>query len=152
MSNILLISSNVHKQLAAEQLDLCLNLVKNANYDYQVESISAGTYEIPFVINAYHQTRSFDGYIALGLVLQADLNHYNNIMNHIRDCFTQFALNNIIVGNGIISGTTIEELGEKIRSSNPCLAAYLSAFSAVDCLIKLRNKLGNASEVPQRAN
>lgn len=143
MAKILLISSCIHEELATEQLDLCLSLVKNAGYDYQVELLQAGTYEIPFVINACHQKKSFDAYIALGLILKADLDHYNHIMNHIRYCFTQFALNNIIVGNGIINGATIEELGKKIRSPDPCLSAYPSAFKAVDCLIKLSNKIAS---------
>ncbi|KTC65604.1 6,7-dimethyl-8-ribityllumazine synthase [Legionella adelaidensis] len=141
MPKILLVSSEVHKQLASEQLNLCLPLVKNAGYDYQVELLQAGAYEIPFVINTYHQNKSFDGYIALGLILKANLEHYKNIMSHIRYCFTQFALNDIIVGNGIVSGSTTEELREKIHNSNPCLSAYPSAFNAVDCLIKLRNKI-----------
>lgn len=143
MSRILIISSEIHKQLASEQLNLCLTLVKNAGYHYEVKLLQAGAYEIPFVINTYHQNKPFDGYIALGLILKTNLDHYDNIMSHIRYCFTQFALNNIIVGNGIISGSTIEELSEKVRGSNPCLSAYPSAFNAVDCLIKLRNELTN---------
>lgn len=141
MPNILLISSCIHKDLADEQLNYCSRLVKQAGYDYQVELLQAGTYEIPFAINMYHQKKSFDGYIALGLILKKELEHYNNIMTHIQYCFTQFSLNNIIVGNGIISGATMEELSEKIRSTDPCLCAYSSAFNAVDCLIKLRSKL-----------
>lgn len=141
MPTLLLISSCIHKDLAAEQVQCCLELVKQAGYDYQIELLQAGTYEIPFVINAYHQKKSFDGYIALGLILKKDFEHYNNIMSHIRYCFTQFSLNNVIVGNGIISGATIEELSEKIRSPDPCLSAYPSAFNAVDCLIKLRSKI-----------
>lgn len=141
MTNILIISSGIHKQLAAEQLERCLALVKNTDYHYQVELLQAGTYEIPFVINAYQQKKMFDAYIALGLILKADLDHYTHIMTHIRYSFTQFALSNIIVGNGIICGSTVEELSEKIRSSNPCSSAYPSAFHAVDSLIKLRNKL-----------
>lgn len=141
MPNILLISSCIHKDLAAEQLNNCSNIVKNAGYDYQVELLQAGTYEIPFAINMYHQKKSFDAYIALGLILKKEQEHYNHIMTHIQYCFTQFSMNNIIVGNGIISGVTTEELREKIRSSDPCLCAYSSAFNAVDCLIKLRNRL-----------
>lgn len=141
MPSILLISSYIHKELADEQLDYCSRLVKNAGYNYQVELLQAGTYEIPFAINTYHQKKSFDGYIALGLILKKEPEHYNNIMTHTRYCFTQFSLNNIIVGNGIISGVTMEELSEKIRSSDPCLSAYPSAFNAVDCLIKLTNKI-----------
>lgn len=141
MSKILIISSGIHKDLATEQLDLCLMLVKNAGYSHQVELLQAGAYEIPFVINAYNQKKSFDGYIALGLVLKADPDHYNNITTHIRYCFTQFALNNVIVGNGIICGSTFEELSERVRSSDPCFSAYPSAFNAVDSLIKLQNKI-----------
>ncbi|QMT59085.1 MULTISPECIES: 6,7-dimethyl-8-ribityllumazine synthase [unclassified Legionella] len=141
MSKILIISSGIHKDLASEQLELCTTLVKNAGYAYQVELLQAGTYEIPFVINTYHQKNPFDGYIALGLILKANLDHYNNIMSHIRYCFTQFALNDIIVGNGIITGASIEELSENIRSANPCHSAYPSAVNAVDCLIKLKNKI-----------
>ena len=48
MPNILLVSSCIHKELAHEQLDYCSSLVKNAGYDYQVELLQAGTYEIPF--------------------------------------------------------------------------------------------------------
>ena len=140
MPNILLISSCVHKPLAAEQLNYCSKLVKKAGYDYQIELLETGAYEIPFAINMYHQKKSFDAYIALGLILKKESEHYHNIMTHIRYCFTQFSLNNIIVGNGIISGLTMEELGEKIRSPDPCLSAYPSAFNAVDCLIKLQHK------------
>ncbi|MCX7090480.1 MAG: 6,7-dimethyl-8-ribityllumazine synthase [Legionellales bacterium] len=141
MPKILIISSVIHEDLASKQLDLCLTLVKNAGYDYQVELLQAGTYEIPFVINMYHQKKPFDGYIALGLILKTNLEHFDNITTHIQYCFTQFALNNIIVGNGIISGSTLEELSEKIHSSNLCLSAYPSAFNAVDCLMKLRKKI-----------
>lgn len=62
-------------------------------------------------------------------------------MSHIRYSFTQFALNDIIVGNGIISAATREELSDKVRSSDPCLSAYPSAVNAVDSLIQLRNQL-----------
>ncbi|KTD05242.1 6,7-dimethyl-8-ribityllumazine synthase [Fluoribacter gormanii] len=141
MPKILIISSGIHKDLASEQLGLCETLVKNAGYDYQVELLQAGAYEIPFVINTYHQQKTFDGYIALGLILKLNLDHYEHIMSHIRYCFTQFALNDVVVGNGIITGSTIEELSEHVRSSNPCLSAYPSAFNAVDCLIKLKSKI-----------
>lgn len=62
-------------------------------------------------------------------------------MSHINTCFTQFALNNIIVGNGIISGSNLEDLSAKVNSLDPCLSAYTSAFNAVDYLIQLRNRI-----------
>lgn len=141
MSKILIVSSNIHKTLAAEQLEKCVDLVKKSRHDYQIEIVEAGTYELPFVIKAYHQQNPFDGYIALGCVLRMNAHHYDYIMSHIKTCFTYFALHNIAVGNGIVSGENLEELASHIASQDPCLAAYQSAFHAVDYLITLKKNL-----------
>jgi 6,7-dimethyl-8-ribityllumazine synthase len=143
MSKILIISSNIHAELSSKQLANCLELVKKSDYEYQVEILKAGTYEIPFVIQAYHQKNIFDGYIALGLVLKTNADHFDYIMSHIKTCFSQFALDSIPVGNGIITGSNIEELSTKIHSDDPCLSAYPSAFNAVDYLIKLNKTINN---------
>ena len=147
MARILIISSNIHKELSPKQLASCLEVVKKLRYDYQVEILEAGTYEIPFVINAYHQRCPFDGYIALGLVLNTNPQHYDYIMSHIKLSFSHFALNNIIVGNGIISGSSIEELSNKISNLDPCISAYSSAVNAVDRLIKLKERLSTSTNI-----
>lgn len=141
MSKILIVSSTVHQELSAQQLELCEALVKKTGLEYEVELLAAGTYEIPFVIQSYHQKKHYDAYIALGLILKTDLDHYAHITSHIRYCFTQFALSGIIVGNGIVAATSREELEEKILSPNPCLSAYPSAVNAVESLIKLQQRL-----------
>ena len=141
MTKILIVSSNIHKTLAAKQLEHCLNSVKKSHHEYQVDIAAVGTYEIPFIINSYHRNNPFDGYIALGLVLKKDKDHYDFIMSHIKECFTSFALNHIPVGNGIVSGDSLDELAEKIDSPDPCCSAYQSAFHAVDYLIELQQKL-----------
>ncbi len=141
MTKLLIISSNIHKELASIQLKYCLEIVKKSHHNYQVEIAEAGTYEIPFIINSYHQKKPFDAYIALGLILKTNLDHYDYIISHIKTCFTHFSLNNIAVGNGIISGKTLEELAIKINSQDPCISSYPSAFHAVDYLIKLKKNL-----------
>lgn len=141
MARILIISSNIHKTLAAKQLENCINIVKKSNHDYQVEIAEVGTYEIPFIINSYHRDNPFDGYIALGLVLKTNIDHYDYIMSHIKECFTSFALNHIPVGNAILSGESLEALAEKIDSPDPCVAGYQSAFHAVDYLITLQKNM-----------
>jgi 6,7-dimethyl-8-ribityllumazine synthase len=138
MPKILIISSNVHKEISSRQLNYCLELIKKSPYDYAVEILEAGSYEIPFVISTYATKNPFDAYIALGLVLTTNSDHYDYIMSHIKSCFTHFALNDIAVGNAIVSGTTIDDLATKIDSPDPCLSAYPSAYKAVDCLIQLK--------------
>ncbi|MBA2652822.1 MAG: 6,7-dimethyl-8-ribityllumazine synthase [Tatlockia sp.] len=141
MSSLLIISSQIHKDLSKKQLAHCEALVKKSSHDYQIEVASTGIYEIPFIINAYHQKNCFDGYIALGLVLKTDPDHYQYLTSHIQDCFTAFALNNIAVGNGIVSGASLAELTSKIESKDPCTSGYHAAFNAVDYLVKLKENL-----------
>lgn len=73
MTKLLIISSNIHKELASKQLENCIEIVKKHEHDYHVEIADAGTYEIPFIINSYHRKNPFDAYIALGLVLKTNL-------------------------------------------------------------------------------
>jgi 6,7-dimethyl-8-ribityllumazine synthase len=80
MTKLLIISSNIHKQLSPIQLNNCLKIVQNSKHDYHVEISSAGAYEIPFIINTYHQKTPYDGYIALGLLLKTNIDHYDYIM------------------------------------------------------------------------
>jgi 6,7-dimethyl-8-ribityllumazine synthase len=141
MARMLVISSQVHKEFSERQLKHCLNLLRTLPYEVEVEKLDAGTYEIPFLIQAYNQKNPFDGYIALGLVLDTNPGHSQYISSHIQTCFTQFALQQIIVGNGIIWGATEDELATKIDSDDPCLSAYPSACKAVDALIRLKNKM-----------
>lgn len=140
MTKILIISSNIHQELSPKQRNNFLKIIENSGHDFQVEIANSGAYEIPFIINTFHQRNPFDGYIALGLILKTNLDHYDYIMSHIKNCFTYFALNNIPVGNGIISGETLEELATKVDSKNPCQSAYQSAYNAVDYLITLQKK------------
>ena len=50
MSKVLIISSNIHQDLAAQQVANCLTIAKQYPHDFQIETVEAGTYEIPFVI------------------------------------------------------------------------------------------------------
>lgn len=143
MSKLLLVSSNIHPNLAAKQLENCLKIVRKSVHDYQVEIVQAGTYEIPFVINSYHRENRFDGYIALGLVLTSNREHYHHIMSHISACFTYFSLHNIAVGNAIISADSPEELASKIDNEDPCVCLYPSAFKAIDYLMRMKEKLAS---------
>ena len=142
MTRLLIVSSNVHKELASVQREKCVDIVKKSSHDYHVEIVEAGTYELPFVINHYHCNNPFDGYIALGLVLKTNRDHYDYIMSHIKESFTYFALHHIVVGNGIISGDDFDNLASNVASPNPCLSAYPSAFQAVDYLISLQKNRG----------
>ncbi|WP_241480435.1 6,7-dimethyl-8-ribityllumazine synthase [Legionella norrlandica] len=68
--NILIVWSNYYRELAEKQLESCINKLKQYEYNYQVETVEAGTYEIPAVMQYYHQYHPFNGYIPLSLLLK----------------------------------------------------------------------------------
>ena len=103
MSNILIVWSNYYPDLAQKQLETCLSKLKHYDYRYQIETVEAGTYEIPAVIQHYHCVQPFDGYLPLSLLLKGSTDHYEFIWEHVKACFIQFALAGLTLGNGIIS-------------------------------------------------
>lgn len=140
MPEILIISSQVHQELSEKQLDKALALVEQSPYACQVQKIDAGSYEIPFVINKIHQKNPFDGYLALGLVIKKDSDHFAWIDRHLSHCFSHFALSGIAIGNGILYGQSVEDLDASLESQDPCVAKHLSAFQALDFLIPFQNR------------
>ena len=91
-NKILVIWSNYYTDLAQQQLDSCLELLNKSEYEYTLEVVDAGTYEIPAVIRHYQQTNPYAGYITLGLLLKGSTDHYEFIWEHIKECFIKFAL------------------------------------------------------------
>jgi 6,7-dimethyl-8-ribityllumazine synthase len=135
-ARILVVSSNYYQDLAEQHLSNCLALLKPSGYEYQVETVEAGSYEIPAVIQYYHQHAPFDGYIPLGLLLKGSTDHYEFIWEHIKECFIQFALNGITLGNGIISAPSMDVLIGRVHNKE----RVEEAFKAVDYLIRLKQR------------
>jgi 6,7-dimethyl-8-ribityllumazine synthase len=136
---ILVVWSNYHKDLAQQQLDSCLQLLEASDYDYKVETVEAGSYEIPVVMQYYHHNDPFDGYIPLSLLLKGGTDHYEFIWEHVKECFIKFALDGLLMGNGIISAPTHDLLKSRVESGE----RSKEAFNAVDYLIRFKDKLLN---------
>lgn len=134
--HILIIWSNYYQDLAEKQLEICLSKLKPYDYNYQVETVEAGVYEIPAVIQHYHRLHPFDAYLPLGLLLKGKTDHYDFIWEHIKECFIQFALEGLVIGNGIISSPSMDVLQERVENGE----RVQEAIHAVDYLIRLKNK------------
>lgn len=139
-AKILVVWSNYHQGLAEEQLESCLQLLRPSEYDFKVETVEAGTYEIPAVIRYYHRNDPFDGYIPLSLLLKGGTDHYEFIWEHVKDCFIQFTMEGLLMGNGIISAPNMDLLVSRVKSGE----RSKEAFRAVDYLIKFKNGFGDA--------
>lgn len=137
MPNLLIVWSNYYPDFAQKQLETCLSKLKHYDYDYQIETVEAGTYEIPAVIQHYHRVQAFDGYLPLSLLLKGSTDHYEFIWEHVKECFIKFALDGLTIGNGIISAPNMDILKERVENGE----RTEEAIHAVDYLIKLKNKI-----------
>lgn len=130
---ILIVWSNYYQGLADKQLESCLALLNQSDYSYQVETVKAGTYEIPAVIRHYHHHADFNAYLPLSLLLKGGTDHYEFILDHIKASFTALTLQGLIIGNGIISAPNSEVLTERVIQGD----RVKEAFNAIDYLIRL---------------
>jgi 6,7-dimethyl-8-ribityllumazine synthase len=128
--------SNYYKDLAKQQLDSCLTLLNQSEYEYSVETVEAGTYEIPVVIQYYHRNNPYDGYLPLGLLLKGSTDHYEFIWEHVKECFIKFAMDGVLIGNGIISAPSMEAMIKRVENHE----RVEEALRALDYLIRLKAK------------
>lgn len=136
-AKILIVWSNYYQELAEKQLASCLDLLKSSEYEYRIETVNAGTYEIPTVIQYYHRYDPFDGYIPLSLLLKGKTDHYEFIWEHVKECFVKFSMNGLMIGNGIISAPSMELLRERVENGE----RVREAFQAISYLMQLtKNK------------
>jgi 6,7-dimethyl-8-ribityllumazine synthase len=140
---ILIVWSNYYKDLAEKQLETCLDKLKQYDFRYQLEPVEAGTYEIPAVIHHYHRIHPFDAYLPLSLLLKGKTDHYEFIQAHVKECFIKFALDGLVLGNGIISASSMEILRERVEEGE----RVQEAINAVDYLLRLKNKKDSLCEV-----
>ena|SRR5258708_31249717 len=134
--SILIVWSNYYEELAKSQLEICLKKLKQHDYAMQIETVEAGTYEIPAVMGYYHRQASFDAYLPLSLLLKGKTDHYEFIWEHVKECFIRFALEGLLMGNAIISAPSMELLRERVERGE----RVQEAINAVDYLIRFKNK------------
>lgn len=131
---ILVVCSNYYPKLAEMQLARCVSALDALPYAFEVEMVQAGTYEIPAVIRHFHHTRPFDAYISLGLLLKGHTDHYQFILEHVKACFIQFALDGILFGDGNVYAPTEELLEARVADGE----RVMEAVRAVDYLLRLK--------------
>lgn len=133
-NKILVVWSNYYKDLAEKQLDSCLQLLDKSSYQYSVETVEAGTYEIPAVIRYYQLNSPYAGYLPLSLLLKGSTDHYEFIWSHIKECFIKFTMDGLLLGNGIISAPSMELLISRVENHE----RVEEAVRALDYLIRLK--------------
>jgi len=134
---VLILWSNYYEALAEQQRDICQAQLSDYDFDAQFETVEAGTYELPAVIQHFRQHQPYDAYLPLSLLLQGSTDHYAFIWEHVKDCFKDFAMDGVLLGNGIISAPTKEILRERVANGE----RTHEALEAIDYLTRLKRRL-----------
>lgn len=135
-AKILVVCSNYYPDLAKQYLQGCRPLLEQSPYDYAVETLDAGTYEVPFAIQYFNRNHPYDAYLPLSLLLKGTTDHYEFILRHVQECFIRFAMEGIVIGNGIISAPSMEALTERVEN----LSRADEALKAIDYLLGLKQR------------
>jgi len=133
---ILVVWSDYYRDLAKKQLDSCLTCLGQSGYDYAVETVEAGTYEIPAVIRHYHRHDPHAGYLPLSLLLKGSTDHYEFIWEHVKECFIKFAMDGIFIGNAIISAPSMDVMVARVENHE----RVEEAVRALDYLLRFKTK------------
>ena len=94
-----------------------------------------GSYEIPMVASRFAQSRSYDGVIALGVVIQGATPHASLINAEVSKGLAQISLSTgVPVINGVIAADTIEQAIERSGTK-----AGNKGGDAARCAIEMAN-------------
>lgn len=136
VGNTLVVWSNYYQDLAQQQLDSCLQVLDRFGHAYTVETVDAGTYEIPAVIRYYQNHHPHAAYLPLSLLLKGSTDHYDFIWEHIKTCFIQFTMEGILLGNGIITAPSMEIMIARVNKQE----RVTEAVQAIDYLLRMQQK------------
>lgn len=138
-----MIYSNYYPVLAKQHLEHAVRLLDGskyqAKYEYTLEMLEAGTYEVPSVIQQFHRNYPFDAYLPLSLLLKGSTDHYEFIWEHVKECFIQFAMEGIVLGNGIISAPSMDTLTARVEGGE----RVEEAVRAIDYLLSLKERMAS---------
>ena len=111
---ICIIVANYYPNISKDLLKGAIKVLKKNNIQKAEKKIAPGVFEIPFIISKY--INSYDGFIAIGCVIQGETPHFNFISKAAINGIMQLSIiNKKPIGNAII--TCLNKDQAIIRSS-----------------------------------
>ncbi len=116
MPHILIVSSPYYTDIAQHLEQGAMAALKEAGATMECMHVP-GALEIPPAISIAHQSRHFDGYVALGCIIRGETYHFEIVSNEsahgLMTLSTQHAL---AIGNGIL---TVENQAQALTRAHP---------------------------------
>ena len=103
-----------------------------------------GALEVPTAIRIADRQSNFDGYVALGCVIQGETTHYDTVCNDSSRALQLMGLDGVCIGNGIL---TVENMKQaQVRADPEDQNKGGGAAAAALHLIALSRKWGDAKK------
>ncbi len=139
MQKILIVASTYYKEI-------CENLVKGASEIIENNNIycdivyTGGSFEIPFLINRYLDSKQYDGFIVLGCIIRGETYHFELIANEVARKIMDLSISsNKPIGFGVLTCENIYQAIERSRPDKKNKGAE-AAKACIDILIHKRQK------------
>lgn len=121
--HVLLIVAPFYKHLTDQLVTGATAVLDKAGYTYDRIEVP-GAFEIPAVVqlaeSAFkadpHQTRRYDGYVALGCVIRGETSHYDYVAGESCRALMDLSLKGLAIGNGIL---TVESEAQALVRCDP---------------------------------
>ena len=115
-NKVAIVSSNYYENIteglvkgAKDKLDPSFDV-----YDYVVD----GAWELIYKINQLSKNKSFDKFIAIGVIVKGDTDHYEYISKSVADGLINLTIhNNIYIANCVLNVLNLEQANERISDN-----------------------------------
>ncbi|WP_456385882.1 6,7-dimethyl-8-ribityllumazine synthase [Profundibacter sp.] len=99
---LLIVASLYHKYITDELVTGAKAALKSAGVAFDLVQVT-GALEIPTAIAIAERTSNFDGYVALGCIIQGETNHFDALCDTSYRAISQLGLGGVCIGNGILT-------------------------------------------------
>lgn len=138
MAHILLVDARFYPEIADTLVQSAAKEIEGNGSTHEQVSVP-GALEIPAAIRYGIESGKFDGYVALGCVIEGETDHYEHVCRESIRGINDLAMGHMAaIGNGILTVKSKEQAMKRAGDGNK------GGFAALACLamINIKSKFG----------
>ena len=102
MAHVLIVEARFYDHLNDLLLEGARAAIKAAGHSHETLTVP-GALEIPAAIAMASETRRFDGYVAIGVIIRGETYHFEVVSNESARAIMALTLDGLPIGNGILT-------------------------------------------------
>lgn len=115
MAHILIVEARFYEHLNDMLLSGARTAIETAGHSHETITVP-GALEIPGAIALVDASGSFDGYVAIGVVIRGETYHFEIVAGESARGIMALTMDGLAIGNGIL---TTEDEAQAIRRADP---------------------------------